>query len=421
MLDDYLAIALLLYSSLFVAETLIGRNITRKTLLRSILVTLIGLFLMYLTYFIPSKYIFGMIGNHFIACWLLVSLWLEDRDISLEFLLYTVLTANFAGPFLSNMLKWVLPFEGTTAWLDCLLGTGLTILCCRIGFFDLLRTDRLAAGIRRSLTAVFFLLYCFVYNGDLNYSIFLAILLVLLGLSLSYKLGAYLQEKRSKREIIQNLLLYTDELETLSNDLAAFKHDYINILLNMETSIKEQDLPQIKKIFYDTVYPAGDAIRVEKSSLQKYAGIRVPQLRNLLIAKEFQGKKVGVSFQVETIGKVEALTEHLQEFTRGISLLLDEAIQAARSSNHIVELSLIHIASDTNFSCRFHDKTPQADEVAKHPHKRSRGTRLKNYSLEKVLDQTPNMTLTTETSADERIETLTLRSKNLEREEGTEA
>lgn len=233
--------------------------------------------------------------------------------------------------------------------------------------------------------------------------LYLSIVLVPLLLFISYRLGVFKQERRAKSEAYQNLLLYSRELESLNDELSVFKHDYINILMTMEESFHAKDYPQAETIFYNTIYPTREKIQGQQSNIQKYAKIRIQELRNILISKELHAREKGVKFQVEVFGVIEDIQVENVELIRGVSILLDNAIEATiRAGNcDTVVLSLMKVEQDFSFSCRncinglefdrerLFEKNYSTKEDIMPVH----GIGL--YSLNQILDRNPFMGLKT--------------------------
>lgn len=249
--------------------------------------------------------------------------------------------------------------------------------------------------------------------------LFLTVLLAAVFLILAYQFGAYFQERKTKKEAYQNLLLYAHELEGLNDDLSAFKHDYINILMTLDESFRDKDFDQAEHIFYDTVYPTKELIQGQRSNIQKYAKIRIQELRNLLISKEIHAKEKGVLFHVEIIGIIEETQVSMIDLIRAISILIDNAVEATMQVDDCdtIEISLVHVDGDFSFACKNsilglefdRNRLFEKNYSTKNELLPNHGIGL--YSLNKILDKNPFMALKTKVIGSDIIQTLYIKGE----------
>ncbi|MDT2661136.1 GHKL domain-containing protein [Enterococcus hulanensis] len=231
-----------------------------------------------------------------------------------------------------------------------------------------------------------------------------SILLVLLAAS-SYQLGGFFAEKRASSERKKNLENYIYELENLNDELRTFKHDYLNILSTLEQSIHERDMVQIEKIYTQTIAPTKHQIMDKRTDIQKYHNIGFLELKSLLVSKEMEAKNGNCILNLAIIGKIENPTSNSLDLIRAISILIDNAIQAASSSalDNKIEVLIISTDIDLIFSCRNSIKELDFDKkkifdksysTKKNGHPKTVGLGL--YSLKRILSNNPTFTLSTE-------------------------
>lgn len=252
-------------------------------------------------------------------------------------------------------------------------------------------------------------LFFFLQTNTLpSITIPVSIFLVLLALS-SYRLGELFAEKRSTLEKEKNLENYVLELENLNDELRTFKHDYVNLLLTLEESIREKRIDQIEKIYYQTIAPTKHQILDKRTDIQKYQNIRFLELRSILIAKEMEAKEKGCEVDLAVIGIIHNPIKNSTNLIRAISILIDNAIQAASSSKYDkkIEILIMNIDNDLNFSCRNSIKGLDFDPKKMFEKKYSTKTANQSnmvgiglYSLKRILSKNPSFTLSTDFQID---------------------
>ncbi|MGM2837069.1 GHKL domain-containing protein, partial [Bacillus cereus group sp. Bce025] len=63
-----------------------------------------------------------------------------------------------------------------------------------------------------------------------------------------------LREEHEKR-LDKELLDYVEKLEDMHDELASFRHDYMNVLLSLEEGIRTKNVKEIEQVYYDVVAP----------------------------------------------------------------------------------------------------------------------------------------------------------------------
>lgn len=421
-IERFSEICIIFYFSYLLFEEMLGTPITMDRIFHSFKVTISVVFTYFLTNFLPVE----ISGDAAIPLGLVIIMLMEGHRKNWLKNLYCALLSSFVSisviilmpKIAGNLLPW--PF------MNYIAGAVVIFLIARFRLLAPLYIISIHPVILLGMDAGFLYSILIARNGDLSIYIILWAGAVTTVLFLVYQLGACFQLKKTKKESYQNLLLYSRELEHLNDELSAFKHDYINLLLTMEESIRKEDMAELSDIFYSTVYPSREKIENRQNSIQKYAKIRLIPLRNLLITKELCAKKIGITFHWQVIGIIDKIDVDMTDLIRTLSILIDNAMEAAQqaSGEKIIRLSLMKAGEDLSFSCQ--NSTAGLDFDRRHFFDKYYSTKedgacshgLGLYSLNQILDKNPCIHLST-TFGEDSI-TQTINAKSLESSEEEE-
>ena len=118
-------------------------------------------------------------------------------------------------------------------------------------------------------------------------------------------------------------------------EMRQFRHDYRNILLTLETYIKDHDWNELTNYFHQTILPSG--IHSDKASVQlsKLSNIETVGVRNLLFTKlaYATSQQIDVSVEVHKPVSLKVKKDPLY-LIRIIGILMDNAIEALAEQGH---------------------------------------------------------------------------------------
>lgn len=197
----------------------------------------------------------------------------------------------------------------------------------------------------------------------------------------------------------QEFLAYVQKLEESYNELASFRHDYQNILLSLDEGIQENNLPVIKKIYSEVIRPSKENLQEHRENIEKVQQIKVVEVRSLLRVKLIQAQAQGIQVLLDIPSEVETIAVETVTLLRLISILLDNGIEAsARSKNKQLIVSCFHTEEVVHFLIRNSFNGKEIDlkaiyQLGTTSNKKGRGMGL--YSLKRLLDTHPNLTLIT--------------------------
>lgn len=160
-------------------------------------------------------------------------------------------------------------------------------------------------------------------------------LLVIVGLFIILGLinfGMYRQKKRDEKERIQQLLDYTKEIENLVDELALFRHDYLNILLSLRLGIENKNFEMIEQIFEDVIMPTEKFVNNQTVEIARINKLRIPELKSILYMKLNHAKLQGITVSLDIPATIYKIPIDHVEYIRIFSILIDNAIESAKES-----------------------------------------------------------------------------------------
>lgn len=160
-----------------------------------------------------------------------------------------------------------------------------------------------------------------------------AVLLGLVVMTLIYILN---KDAKMKQERILNQQLheYTLQIEQLYTNLNSFRHDYLNILLSLEEGIRQENIEIIKDVYQSIIQPTKQLVKGNDYILGQLHKIQVVEIKSLLTAKIIKSQNSGIEVRLEIEDPINSIYMDTFSFYRVFSILLDNAIEGASTTNH---------------------------------------------------------------------------------------
>ncbi|HEL1557493.1 TPA: GHKL domain-containing protein [Streptococcus suis] len=136
-----------------------------------------------------------------------------------------------------------------------------------------------------------------------------------------------IQELKDKQ--LTDLGRYSRHVESLYKEIRSFRHDYTNILVSLNEAIKEEDIVAIRTIYREVIADSDRKFYDGKYDIARLSNIQNPAVKSLLSSKMLEAQKKGISISVEVDAEIEPPALELIEFITILSILLDNAIDAA--------------------------------------------------------------------------------------------
>ncbi|HIB1891035.1 TPA: sensor histidine kinase FsrC [Enterococcus faecalis] len=179
-----------------------------------------------------------------------------------------------------------------------------------------------------------------VYSSKLELLISVGLFLILIGLVIE----AYLEEQRINTQLLNNLTIYTEKIESINEELAMFRHDYKNLLYSLQIAISYEDILEIKRIYEETIAPTKKIIDNEEFELMKLNRLKNMELKALISMKINTAKqaKLKVIVDVPEVFILDTSID-LVVVIRLLAILLDNAIEnSAKSELKMFAISIFN-------------------------------------------------------------------------------
>ncbi|WNS43491.1 GHKL domain-containing protein [Paenibacillus sp. MMS20-IR301] len=140
------------------------------------------------------------------------------------------------------------------------------------------------------------------------------------------------EHQKFKETQFQNLVAYAEQMELLHDEIKSFRHDYVNILTSIEQAILMRDIDLVKEIYEKTIRPTGTLMESNHFCFIKLKYILVAELKSILASKILFAEKTKIDLHLEIEDFIEKIHMDIVDFCRVLSILLDNAIEAAKET-----------------------------------------------------------------------------------------
>lgn len=240
-------------------------------------------------------------------------------------------------------------------------------------------------------------------NNLIILSLFLVVIFSLLLLNIHYQRRRKKELQSIKDEQLIQLQEYTKHVEALYEEINHFKHDYINILTSLEDSVKNQDINRVQDIYESVIKPTKQTFQTNDFMIARLSNILIPEIKSIISAKLLIARQKKIDIQVEVIEPIESIDTDLLNLIRIISILLDNAIEAAS----LMEESWLRIAilEEKNTVIIIENSSNERVDIRKINEKgyssKGLGRGIGLYTVQKILKDNQNLFL--ETSSDHQM------------------
>lgn len=181
-----------------------------------------------------------------------------------------------------------------------------------------------------------YLIYGSTFNDNYN-SWWISVYVIGLILFWGYiRAIALLETKRELDELkdfeLQNIENYANKIEEMYQGLRRFRHDYLNILLSMDQAIKSGNLELIEETYTKIMEPSKEKINAAYYDLGKLKHVKTSAIKSILYNKFSYAAREGIELEIEINDDVTVQYTRLLDAVRILSILLDNAIEAALES-----------------------------------------------------------------------------------------
>lgn len=224
---------------------------------------------------------------------------------------------------------------------------------------------------------------------------FILLLMVLIGSHLTKE--RLLEEQQDRLD--NELLDYVEKLEIMHDELASFRHDYMNILLTLGEGVRTKNIVQIEQIYHEVIAPTSILVNNHELDIVRLSHINVPEVKSLLSVKLIAAHHQNIQVMVDIPKPIEEIAMPMVNFIRIISILVDNGLEeAVQSKDKILQLAFFEMKENQYFIVRNSSKqrTIDLELIYKKRHSSKKGNRGYGlYSVKQMIDKTANATLET--------------------------
>ncbi|MHC5227895.1 sensor histidine kinase [Enterococcus sp. LJL99] len=131
---------------------------------------------------------------------------------------------------------------------------------------------------------------------------------------------------------LSDLTAYVHQMETMYDELRSFRHDYHNVLISLNESIKTKNLGIIEKTYDQILNNEGLKLQETQYSLAKLNNLKTLPVKGVFSTHVITAwqKKIDVHLEIEDVIENEPID--VLDYVRITSILLDNAIEAAEKA-----------------------------------------------------------------------------------------
>lgn len=137
-------------------------------------------------------------------------------------------------------------------------------------------------------------------------------------------------EIRLKDEMLENLHVYTTNVENMAADMRKFRHDHINLLLGFREHLDSNDIVNVRKYFKQYMTTFEESRSLADSRLDVLGNLGISEVKSILSFKFIYAQQLNIDVYVEVPEFIEVIdNDNLVDVCRIIGILVDNAIEAA--------------------------------------------------------------------------------------------
>lgn len=338
---------------LFIYSKLIRKKVSFKMAISLPLISFIGyLLLNYWVFVVPISY-FLIIGK------------IIKRDSSNNMIWFYSIYSTFSyAVFAYSMNATILFFIGEDTFTQYMYLINMTIspifsMICNLILLRLIRPSVYFLEKYKDNWNQFFLLFinilltlcCIIQFGNYwierylikdenpirKYLIAIFILvIVLLVIYLNIKTRQLDKQRiqQLKDNQLADLTSYVQQIEAMYSELRSFRHDYHNVMISLNQSIKTKDLSVIEDTYARILETEGIVLEDDHYALGKLNNLKTLPIKGIFSTHIIQAwqKNIPVHLEIEDIIQDEPI--EVLDYVRITSILLDNAIEAAEDAEN---------------------------------------------------------------------------------------
>ena len=163
----------------------------------------------------------------------------------------------------------------------------------------------------------------------------------------------YLVKENINRELekikdsqISSMSIYSEHIESLYKEIKSFRHDYTNILVSLNESIKNRDIDGIESIYNSVLLDSDKTFYNTHYDIANLVNLEDLAMKSIVSAKMFEAQSKGIrlSIEIEKVIKAPASIDSI-DLLKLLAIFLDNAIEASLESAS-PELSFVYFQEE---------------------------------------------------------------------------
>lgn len=139
---------------------------------------------------------------------------------------------------------------------------------------------------------------------------------------------------QAQRDAIAQQQLYEQSLETIRQEVRAFRHDYKNLLAGLSVQAGSGELEQLRATLSELDADFDQRLGEKIQASTQIGNLQIPQARSLLLSKLAAMREKGVECRLEILYPVSAVGMDIWDFVRCLGILIDNAVEAVEQMDH---------------------------------------------------------------------------------------
>lgn len=135
--------------------------------------------------------------------------------------------------------------------------------------------------------------------------------------------------QESKDNQLKNLTSYSHHIESLYKEIRSFRHDYTNILVSLNESIKNRDIDGVERIYNSVLKESDKSFYNSQYDIAKLVNLKNLAMKSVVSAKLIEAQNRGIDVSVEIAEPIGTPQIDLVDFITILSVFLDNSIEAA--------------------------------------------------------------------------------------------
>ncbi|MBD5069011.1 MAG: sensor histidine kinase [Lactobacillus sp.] len=229
------------------------------------------------------------------------------------------------------------------------------------------------------------------------YVIFFLIVLIYLNSKFSDRLQDEILQQKDIQ--LSELAKYSQHIEKLYEEIRSFRHDYINVLMSIQSGLELRDLDAIQKVYNTVLSKTVTQFSDQKYDIASLSKVSNTAVKSVLSAKLREAHEKGIKLEIEIEENLDLSIIDTLDIITILAILLDNAIEATLLTKQpILKFALFH---HTGYlvciveNSMFQESISQSEIFKKGYSTKGKSRGIGLNKVMNILDQYPNASIRT--------------------------